>query len=388
MKKILLLGFFMFSKTIWGQDYFENYSEDEFQVVKLENIENVRYLKNDILEVATPLPVGTTIQFPKNNPGANNDYRDSNGNVQRSSTGFFLGVQIVSVTPENADHFPPEKILQLNNIAKGLFITRALTQSGDNQGEFEGLKPGALNADYLSLFTETGKARYGYTTYFTKRFGDSLNHAIDPKKLSARERVKWQAIYEELKVAGNREVKTPKDYLYMNLDLAQKYTVLFEAKGITQPKGAWTMAVKSTAVRHGFPNVPCAEFMSEMIRQGYNRAGYDLKEDFNSEKGNYLIWDKTAAVVNLANSLHKAGWIPWELNKFAPPTGAIMMHEQATSPGHTYMVAGDNGRFIVDNGAPSGRDLRLTTKKTVEMMFKGGVFFLPPGIHPTPWTKI
>ena len=143
------------------------------------------------------------------------------------------------------------------------------------------------------------------------------------------------------------------------------------------------MAVKSTAVRHGFPNVPCAEFMSEMIRQSYKRAGYDFKEDFNNELGNYLIWNQTAAVVNLANALHKGGWIPWELSKYAPPAGAIMMHEQATSPGHTYMVAGDNGRFIVDNGSPAGRDLRKTSKKIIELMFKGGVFFLPPGIIPT-----
>ena len=203
--------------------------------------------------------------------------------------------------------------------------------------------------------------------------------------MSTRDRVKWNAVYEELKTAGSREEKTPTSYLFTTVDLANKYTIAFETYGTTQPKGAWTMAVKSTAVRHGFPNVPCAEFMSEMIRQAYTRAGYDFKEDFNNARDNYLIWDKTAAVVNLANSLNKAGWVPWELSKYAPLTGAIMMHEQATSPGHTFMSAGDDGRFVLDNGSPAGRDLRKTSKKTIDIMFKGGVFFLPPGIIPRSW---
>ncbi len=360
-----------------------SYSQ-EFKKITLENKENIRYLKNNILEIAAELPKGTLIQFPKDNQNVFYDYRDSKGAVQRSSTGFFSGVTIVSVTPENAQTFPESRIKKLNATIDGLFITKSLQEAND-QEFFQALIPGALSSDYLSIFTESGRAKYSYTNYFTKRFGNRLNHIVTDDEMSARDRIKWSAVYEELKVAGNREEKTPTDYLFTTVDLANKYTVLFEKTGETQPKGAWTMAVKSTAVRHGFPNVPCAEFMSEMIRHAYNRSGYDFTEDFNNTKGNYLIWDKTAAVVNLANSLHNAGWIPWELSKFSPPIGAIMMHEQATSPGHTYMAAGDNGRFVVDNGSPAGRDLRKTAKKTIEIMFKGGVFFLPPGINPSAW---
>lgn len=380
MSKILLLFsqiiLLTFSQLLWASD--------DFQTIRLENKENIRYLKNNILEVAAELPKGTLIKFPKDNHNVFYDYRDSSGNVQRSSTGFFSAVIILSVTPENEGAFPAEKINKLNATASGLFITKSLQEAND-QEFFQALSAGQTNTDYLTLFTETGKAKYSYSTYFLKRFGNNLNRTIDSDQMSARDRIKWSAVYDELKISANREVKTPTDYFFMSVDLANKYTILFETNGTTQPKGAWTMAVKSTAVRHGFPNVPCAEFMSEMIRQAYTRAGYDFKEDFNNNKDNYLIWDKTAAVVNLANSLNKGGWVPWELSKYNPPIGAIMMHEQATSPGHTYMVAGDNGRFIIDNGSPAGRDLRKTTKKTVEIMFKGGVFFLPPGIIPGLW---
>ncbi len=365
-----------FSQVLWAQD--------EFQIIRLENKENIRYLKNNVLEVAAELPKGTIVKFPKDNNNVFYDYRDSSGNVQRSSTGFFSAVTIVSVTSDQEGNFPPSKIDKLNATVNGLFITKSLQEAND-QEFFQALNPAPVNADYLSFFTETGKAKYSYSTYFSKRFGSNLNRTINSDQMSTRDRIKWSSVYEELKTAGNREEQTPTDYFFTTIDLANKYTVAFETTGVTQPKGAWTMAVKSTAVRHGFPNVPCAEFMSEMIRQAYTRAGYDFKEDFNNGKDNYLIWDKTAAVVNLANSLNKAGWVPWELSKYSPPTGAIMMHEQATSPGHTYMVAGDNGRFIIDNGSPAGRDLRKTTKKTVEIMFKGGVFFLPPGILPRAW---
>jgi hypothetical protein len=376
MLKALLLISMIFSHNILAQD--------EFQKITLENSENIRYLKENILEVAAALPKGAVIQFPKDNANVFYDYRDSSGKVQRSSTGFFSKVVIVSVPSGNTATFPAAKIAKLNATLGGLFITKSLQEAND-QEFFQALNPAPTNSDYLSFFTEAGKAKYTYSTYFLKRFGTNLNRSISADQMSARDRLKSEAVYEELKAAGNRQEQTPTDYLFTTVELANKYTIAFENSGATQPKGAWTMAVKSTAVRHGFPNVPCAEFMSEMIRQAYTRSGYDFKEDFNNQKDNYLIWDKTAAVVNLANSLHKAGWIPWELSKYAPPTGAIMMHEQATSPGHTYMAAGDDGRFVVDNGSPAGRDLRKTTKKTIEIMFKGGVFFLPPGILPRVW---
>lgn len=376
MIRILLLSLLVFSHTIMAQD--------EFKTITLDQLENIRYLNNNILEVAAQIPSGTVIQFPKDNTTAFYDYRDSSGKVQRSSTGFFSKVMILKVSVDNEAAFPLDRIKKLNSILNGLFITKSLQEAQD-QEFFQALVPSVTNPDYLTFFNENGKAKYSYNTYFTKRFGDRLNRTITEDQMSARDRVKWSTIQEELKSAADREITTPTNYLFTTLDLANLNTIKFEENGTTPPKGAWTMAVKSTAVRHGFPNVPCAEFMSEMIRQAYTRAGYSIKEDFNLEKDNYLIWDKTAAVVNLANALIKAGWIPWELSKYSPPIGAIMMHEQATSPGHTYMVAGDDGRFIVDNGSPAGRDLRRTTKATIDLMFKGGVFFLPPGIIPTHW---
>ena len=378
MLKILILVLALFSQLTYAHD---NLS-DEFHLIKLIGKENIRFLLKNILEVATVLPAGAIIQYPKDNLPVNYDYRDSNGSVLRSSSGFFPKVQIVSVPPENEDKFPPDVIAKLNKMVNGLFVTSSLLPDSSNQGVFQALKAGSVNADYLSFFNEMGQAKYNYSAYFLKRFGAILNHTVDSETISARDKIKWESIYEELKSAGNREIETPKDYLFTSVELANKYTIEFETTGVTRPKGGWTMAVESTAVRHGFPNVPCAEFMSEMIREAYNRAGYDFREDFNNTKNNYLIWNQTAAVINLANALQKAGWIPWELSKYVPPTGAIMMHEQATSPGHTYMVAGDNGRFIVDNGSPAGRDLRKTSKKIIDLMFKGGVFFLPPTIIP------
>jgi len=381
MLKIFLLVILSFSQQLWAQ---ENY-KGEFENVRLENNENIRKLVNGILEIAVVIPEGTVIQMPKSRPSVFYNYRDESGNVLRSSSGFYSQIYIVSVTKENEGAFPPDKISQINSISNGLFISKSAIPESDNSIVFKPLVASPINSDYLFFFNKDGKSKINRNAYFTKRFGDSLNKSIDLGKLSVRERLKWSAIYEELKSAGNRTGPTPTDYLYIKLNLADKYTKAFELTGETRPKGAWTMAVNSTAVRHGFPNVPCAEFMSEMIRQAYNRAGYDFTEDFNYSKDNYLIWDKSAAVVNLANSLFKGGWIPWELNRYAPPIGAIMMHEMATSPGHTYMIAGDDGRFIMDNGSPAGRDLRATSKKIIDMMFNGGVFFLPPGIVPGLW---
>ena len=166
---------------------------------------------------------------------------------------------------------------------------------------------------------------------------------------------------------------------------AKRFSELFEAEGIIQSIGAWSIAVTGTARRHNFENVPCAEFVSEILRQAYQRAGFDVTKDFNEKKGNQLIWSNTAAVVNLANALAKAGWIPWEAAKFKPQLGVPMMHYLARSPGHAYFIGGDDGRIIVDNGSPRGRDLRRTSKKITDMMFMHGVFFLPPGIVPETW---
>jgi hypothetical protein len=89
--------------------------------------------------------------------------------------------------------------------------------------------------------------------------------------------------------------------------------------------------------------------------------------------------------VELANTLVKAGWIPWEAAYYKPMTGAIMAHFKATTPGHAYMAAGLDGRIIIDNGSPAGRQLYKTADKTIKIQYLTGVFFLPPGIIPAKW---
>src|SRR5690606_9487842 len=124
---------------------------------------------------------------------------------------------------------------------------------------------------------------------------------------------------------------------------ANKWSKDYEATGAVAPMGAWTIAVNATAVRHGFPNVPCAEFQSEILREAYQRAGYPVSNDFNSTKGNKLIWTNTASVIGFSQALYAAGWIPWDPNIYRPIVGAFMMHGSGQSPGHTYISGGDDG---------------------------------------------
>jgi hypothetical protein len=46
------------------------------------------------------------------------------------------------------------------------------------------------------------------------------------------------------------------------------------------------------------------------------------------------------------------------------------------------MAAGADGRIVVDNGSPAGRQLGRTADKTIKMLHYGGVYFLPLGIIP------
>jgi hypothetical protein len=203
--------------------------------------------------------------------------------------------------------------------------------------------------------------------------------------LEPEEQKKWLLVFDALKHVADRTVYVLSALLFIPKEKALNYSELFESTGEVQVFGAWSISVRGTAVRHGFAHVPCAEFMSEMIRQAYKRASYDFRMDFNSAQDNELIWHKTAAVVNLTTALFKGGWIPWDPSQYKPPTGAPMMHARAAYPGHTYIAAGEDGRFIVDNGAPRGRDLRVTSNKIIKMQYLTGVFFLPPGILPETW---
>ncbi len=347
----------------------------------------LRYEKNSILEFKVELPAGSQIDIPENYEVLHLDYRKSDGAIERSSTGFIKPVTIVSVPEAARPSFPQSKIDQLNKTSGGLYVFASIVSDIVGvTGSFPAIKGAAAGAEFLKHYDEKGKPKFNYTSGLVKRFGSRVDKGVSADSLSSAEKTKWTKIYTELKRAGDRTVETPKAIIMIDKSTALKKSEAFEKDGTISPNGAWTIAVQGTAVRHGFANVPCAEFMSEMIREAYQRAGYRLTDDFNKTKGNYLSYaDGTAAVVNLSAALNKAGWIPWDASKYRPMTGAIVMHTTGNSPGHTYMAAGHDGRLIVDNGAPQGRDLRKTKAKTIDIMFRSGVFFLPPGVNPAKW---
>ncbi len=253
---------------------------------------------------------------------------------------------------------------------------------------------GAEDDDFSRNFTPAGRPKATFTRAFRKRFKERLNRAVDPASQSEAERAKWTAIFAELTKAGDISNPERGRLLFINgrgdpkeAALAREYSRRFEDEGEVQTHGAWSIAVLGTAVRHGFPEVPCAEFMSEMLREAYKRAGYDFRDDFNERRDNPLYWTNTDAVVNLTTALDRAGWIPWDAAFYRPPTGAIIMNADARTPGHAYMAAGADGTLIVDNGSPLGRDLRETEDRLLKMMYQNGLFFLPPGIVPQPWPE-
>lgn len=245
------------------------------------------------------------------------------------------------------------------------------------------VKLGAPKEGYLKLFSLSGRPAFGFPTLLAKKFGNRLN---SPAQLgSSIEREKYQKIYSEIRRAVDRTRPTPRQLLMIDKNQAMSLSEQIEQKSLRPHLGAWSIAVKGTAVRHGFPQVPCAEFASEVLRQAYTRAGYDYAQDFNAERGNSLIWHKTAAVQGLAKALLKANFVPWSTATYRPPIGAILMNGTGETPGHAFMAAGDDGRLVVDNGAPEGRDLGLTSALLISRMFKAGVFFLPPGVQPKNW---
>lgn len=346
----------------------------------------VRYESAGVLESKVELPAGTQIEVPANYSTKNLDYRDSNGQLVHSSTGFIFPIKVLSVPSQFQSQFSQNQIDQLNQVNGGLFIFASIVGSMQGlDGSFPALTASALGDGFNKNYDVSGKPKFSYTNSATKRFGARLNKGADPAALAAADLQKWQRIYQELKKAVDRTVPTPKSYLMIDSVSAKKASVDYETAGVIQTNGAWSIAVEQTAVRHGFSNVPCAEFQSELVREAYQRAGYRVTDDFNSAKGNQLIWSNTAAVVNFSMALYQAGWVPWDATKYKPMIGALLMNGSGVSPGHTYTSASDDGLFIVDNGAPQGRDLRKTSQSIIEMMYQTGVFFLPPGINPSHW---
>ena len=359
------------------------------QNLKITTDMNIRYLKSNVLEAITELPTGTIVSVADNSQLFNYDFRNSNGDLARSSTGFLSHITIVSVPAAYASQFPASRIESLNATAGGLYMSASISGTATSTTisgvDYPVISPAPAGAGFLALYNASGKPKFSYTKSITKRFGTQVNKAIDMRSLSVDTQKKYTSIYNELKKAVDRTVASKKAYMIMDISAATQASINFEKTGAILPTGAWTIATQGTAVRHGFANVPCAETQSEILRQAYTRAGYQVTDDFNTAKGNQLIWSNTAAVVNFSKALYTAGWIPWDSTIYKPMTGSFLMNGSGLSPGHTYISAGDDGRIIVDNGAPQGRDLRKTSQSTIDMQYQTGVFFLPPGIIPAKW---
>lgn len=356
------------------------------KTVTLKEAMNIRTLKNNVLEFVVELPAGAVLRYFDETSSQNYDYRTSGGGVERSSTGFLHPIQVVSVPASAQARIPASKLQEINAASGGVYISASI--SGEilrSEVTFPVIAGGTPGAGFNQYYQVSGKPKFGYSTGVKKRFGDRVNKGVPMSSLSAAQQTKWTKIYNELKRAGDRKMPSPRELMIIDSATAKALSIKFEKEGFVNDVGAWSVAVEGTATRHGFANVPCAETMSEVIRQAYRRAGYSHTEDFNATKGNKLYWTSTAAVVELSRSLNVAGWVPWDYTQYRAPAGAIMMHTTGISPGHTYMSGGDDGRIIVDNGSPKGRDLRVTSASIIGMMYQTGVFFLPPGIQPQPW---
>lgn len=359
------------------------------KVVNLSESYNLRTMKSGVLEWAATLPSGTRISLPHDASPMNPPYRGSNGGTSFSSTGFYHGVKILAVPAGAAADLSQDVIDRLNKLSTGLYIS-AIVAIDDNPGagaQFAALTAKAEGTGYKRFFNSDGKPKFRYTSSITNRFGVRLNAGKKMIELPGAEQNKWAAIMRELRAVADRTKAVPRSSLIIDVTEGRKRSLEFEKNGTVFTSGAWTIAVEGTAVRNGFANVPCAEFMSEILRQAYKRAGFSHFEDFNDRKGNRLdYFNGAAAVVNFSKYLDMAGWTPWDASVYIPPVGAFMMHMSGKTPGHTYIAAGDRGRFIVDNGTPQGRDLRGSSEQTLEIMFQHGVFFLPPGFIPEKWT--
>ncbi|KYG69175.1 hypothetical protein AZI87_08145 [Bdellovibrio bacteriovorus] len=348
----------------------------------------IRYEVNGILEAKAELPAGAQIEIPLEYTKKYLPFRNSKGNLERSSTGFIHPIRILSVPADYQDEFTAEKINDFNTTAGGLSIFASIIEDIEGtEGHFAVHTTSEPNEAFLEYFHADGRPKFRYSKSIRKRFGSRLNHMVDGKSLSSEEREKWRSIYSELKRAATRTEPSEKSYMMIDSKLAQRLSAQFEKTGAISTRGAWTIATRATAVRHGFESVPCAEFQSEVLRQAYQRAGYRVTDDFNENKKNPLIWHHTAAVVNFSAALYRAGWIPWDASVYRPITGSFIMHQVGKSPGHTYISAGEDGMIVVDNGSPQGKDLRKSSARVLSMMYQSGVFFLPPGINPPAWSE-
>ncbi len=356
--------------------------QPEIIQITIDSETNLRTLKENVLEVVHLLKTGDVIEVVKSVQPVVHNYRTSDGKIEFASTGFYPKVKIIkSSLTEQAQK-------ELNALETGLYVTTIVISESGNGTVIKPLTTHAPGEGFQKFYQDSGKPKVTWTVGTMKRL-PNLNQRVEWATLTEAERKKWSAIMGELERVADRTRKSPRDLLIIDKATAEAQSLDFEKNKKVQKKGAWSIAVNGTAKRKGFEEVPCAEFVSEVIRQAYARAGYSHFDDFNSKNSNTLNYENGAAMVRyLSLYLARAGWIPWDSAKYAPAIGAIMMHTTGISPGHTYISAGSYGRFIIDNSSPHGRDLRVASRNTIEMMYQHGAFFLPPGFTPETWEVV
>lgn len=87
---------------------------------------NIRFSVNDVVEILAEIPAGSEIALSTDPTVKNPNYRNSDGRIVRSETGFFHPVSIVSVPKESRASYPDEVIDGWNSIAGGLYISAGI----------------------------------------------------------------------------------------------------------------------------------------------------------------------------------------------------------------------------------------------------------------------
>ncbi len=396
---------------------FEDDTEDDLSQIAsmtlvLPSNTNVYVLQNGKLSKALILPKTAVISY-------SSKAKVQNFSIDETVTinkGFVGPVNITKLPKSYLDKLTPEQLSQILSLSGFIYISAEIMADRGSSGHYSAIalkdSEEILSKSWTKYFESNGRTKYPAKAMLKNRavFGHLIN--IPNDRLRADERTKFEKVFSEIAVAVNREVSTPKQYMILDpKQLAERVSALLKF-GTVGKYGAHSVAVKGVAERY-FKKTPCAEFVSEVVRQAYLRAGYDYREDFNEDKKNPLKWlysykDNRGNTINrngssvqgLTESFAIAGWIPWTADEFIPPVGAIMATQKATSPGHIYFVGGYNGFIIVDNGAPQGRDIRTQPERYLAWSGKGAngksnkgvwtnsVFFLPPGMTPKRWPQL
>ncbi len=350
-------------------------------------------LASGVLRKVKTLSAGTVVSLPEGGLPILMDFETGG----RDTSGFYSQVK------ESGTTLP-----SYCKSAPGFYIS-ALVPIHSGSEEIAPLALDATsNSTYQAVYSETGQVRKSDDTIAwgigrnKKRFKAIWNKHYASGELSYEDLARGQAVLAELAIFADRTTPTESNLVYLQVGDSEDSEAIARSLslqtmndyGFSPAYGAWDIAIYGTATRLGFAHAPCAEFVSEVVRQAYARAGYSHADDFKESIREQLIftpWQNNIfgpqSVRGLADRLAAAGWIPWDPSVYRPPVGSIAMALDAWTPGHTYLIGRNGGQFIVDNGNPRGLDLRqspLALRKFRDM-YGHGVFFLPPGITPTKW---